>query len=576
MKLFRRTSETSGGPSEEQVDGLATLAGHLAESEPDSERTADALRRWVDAAEALAQAAETVENRRRLGRALFRQGSAIAQGDRPAADFVAGARRCWLVSRQTVELTDPRDPRYDLLVGELMQRAAAFVVPVLSAAGYQDDVTEVMQVCGLLGEGRSAGPHTQHGIARMNLILLVTISDQYVKDRLNGSLEATQAREVPGLTATAEHTADTLRRYRDDGPLEVTELATALRALSRLQFAGNAIEAANHNLSEAISLYASVAGLGPNYRKFLRDIEAERDSLDEYVRITSSSSESVPAGDRTPPELLADQVARIDRGIALGGEGDLPPAQEVLTMAASALDLLRLQKSAEGISADVLRHLARARWRLAMVQNLNGDPVRALHTGLLAVQSGRGWLRTLPPGTDQHAPATAEVAVMATDAAEIAFGAGRDEAGTELIQEAVSLCRGVSHPAARRALATALHNHANAVVSAVLSKAQSGGFTGPEAARVPAQLRAAHADASEAVALRRESRSHEDAVTWYELANSLLLLSITSALQNRREAAVALLAEALDEARPLAPSPAVNAFRSRAAAHAGRLNVTGP
>ena len=112
-------------------------------------------------------------------------------------------------------------------------------------------------------------------------------------------------------------------------------------------------------------------------------------------------------------------------------------------------------------------------------------------------------------------------------------------------------------------------------MTAVLSKAQSGGFTEPEAARVPAQLRAAHTDAFEAVALRRESRSHEDAVTWYELANSLLLLSIASALQNQREVAVALLTEALDEARPLAPGPAVNAFRARAAAHAGRLNVIG-
>ena len=572
MKLFRRKSETSGVPSEEQVDVLAKLADHLAESEPDSERAADAVRQWVHAAEALAQAAETVENRRRLGRALFRQGSAIVQGDRPAADFVAGARRCWLVSRQAVELTDPQDARYDLLVGELLQRAAAFVVPVLSAAGYQDDVTEVMQFCSLVGENRIAGPHTQHGTARMNLILLATISDQYVKNRRNGSLDATRAREVPGLTATAENTVDTLRRYQNDGPLEATELATALRALSRLQFVGNEIGAANHNLSEAISLYASVASRGPNYRKFLRDIEAERDSLDEYLRITSS--ESVPAGDRTPPELLADHVARIDRAIALSREGDLPQAQEVLAMEAAALDLLRLQEYAEGINADILRHLARARWRLAMVQNLTGDPFQALQTGLLAVQSGRGWLRTLPPGTEQHAPATAEVAVMATDAAEIALGAGQDEVGTELIQEAVSLCRDVNHPAARRALATALHNHANALVSRVLSRAQSGGFTEPEAARVPSQLRAAHADALEAVALRRASRSHEDAVTWYELANSLLLLSIVSALQNQREAAVTLLAEALDEARPLVPSPAVNALRSRAAAHAGRLNVT--
>ena len=111
-------------------------------------------------------------------------------------------------------------------------------------------------------------------------------------------------------------------------------------------------------------------------------------------------------------------------------------------------------------------------------------------------------------------------------------------------------------------------------VGQVVARGQPGGFTEPEAARVLAQLRAAHTDALEAVALRRESRSHEDAVTRYELANSLLLLSIVSALQNQREAAVALLTEALDEARPLAPSPAVNALRSRAAAHAGRLNVT--
>ena len=269
---------------------------------------------------------------------------------------------------------------------------------------------------------------------------------------------------------------------------------------------------------------------------------------------------------------LADYVARIDQGIALSREGDLATAREVLASAAAGLDLLRLQDSAGGVDADVVRHLARARWRLAMVQNALGDPSQALPTGMLSVRFGRAWLGTLA-GTDQHPAAAAEVAVMATDAAEIAFAAGQDETGTELVSEAIDLCRGLDDPAARQALGTARHNHANALIGGVLAKAQAGGLGPADAARISAQLQRAYADALEAVALRRELRSTEDVVTWYELANSLLLLSIASTLQNKRDAAVALLAEALDQAKPLGPGPAVDSFRSRAADHARRLNV---
>jgi tetratricopeptide (TPR) repeat protein len=567
MGLFRRKPKASGEPPEQQADDLADLADDLAESEPDSKRAAAAAQRSLDTAEALMRAEETVANRRRVGRALFRQGSAVAQSDRPAAEFVAGARRCWLVSRQAVELTSPQDPQYDLLIGELMQRAGAFVVPVLSEAGHQDEATEVVQFCDTVGQN-SPGPHTEQGRARMTLMVLASIADQYVQARLNGQWDDAEAQQVEALRVVAQDTADLLRRHQHDGPLEVTELATALRTLSRLLFVDNEIEAANRTLSEAISLYASVADRGPNYRKFLHAVEAERDSLDEFVRITSSSPESAPAGDWTAPELLADYIAQIDRGIALGREGDLPQAQEVLTAAAAALDLLWQQESAESIDGEPVRHLARARWRLAMVQSLIGNQSQALSTGLLAVQSGRGWLHMLPAGTDQRAQAVAEVATMATDAAQIAFGAGADEEGTELLKEAASLCRRENHPAARRALATILHNRANALITALPANANPS--------QVRGQLQKAYADALEAVALRRELRSPEDSITWFELANSLLLLSIATAARNERESAAALLAEAVDQALPLDAGPAVNNFRSIAALHAKRLDVAGP
>jgi hypothetical protein len=63
------------------------------------------------------------------------------------------------------------------------------------------------------------------------------IFDQYAKARMNGSLDADQAQNVPVLKEVTENTIETLRRHQRDGPLEVTELATVLRALSRLQFA---------------------------------------------------------------------------------------------------------------------------------------------------------------------------------------------------------------------------------------------------------------------------------------------------------------------------------------------------
>ena len=577
MGLFRRTSEASRVPSERQADELADRADDLAESEPDSKRATTAAQQSLDAAEARLRASDTVAERRRVGRALWRQGLAIAQGDRPATEFVAGAQRCWLVSRQAVELTGPQDPLRDVVIGELMQRAATFVVPVLSEAGYPNEAGEVMEFCDAAGES-SQGPRAEQGRARLTLMVLTTLADQHAQARLSDRWDDARAQQAAALRMMAQDTTGQLRRYQDDGPLEVTELANALRALSRLMFVGGEIDAANGALDEAIRLSTSVADRGPNQRKFLQSLKAERDSLDEYARITSSSGGSTPepgsthpaaapagpAGDWTAPELLADYIAQIDHGIALSRAGELRQAQAVLTSVAGALDLLWRQDSAQGIDVETVRQLARARWRLAMVEGALGNHSQALTTGLLAVQSGRGWLTTLPAGTDQRAEAVAEVATIAVDTAEMAFGAREYDEGLALLKEAISLCRRADHPAVRRVLGTALHNSANALLAPIGSQIV-------DPFQVRGQVRRFQADALEAVTLRRELRAADDPVSWFELANSLLLLSIATAMQNDPDLAATLLAEAVEQARPLAAGTGVNAFRSRAQLHGDRL-----
>jgi tetratricopeptide (TPR) repeat protein len=560
-------------PTDQQADELADQADALAESDPDSELAATVAQQSLDAAEARLRAEETVASRRRVGRALWRQGMIVVQGDQPASRFVAPARRCWLISRQAVELTEPQDPLRDLVIGELLQRAATFVCPVLSEAGHPDEAYEVMEFCEAVHQS-SSGPRSHQGWARMNLTMVTGLADQFVQARTNGRWSNAEAQQAQGVRAVAESVVDQLRPHRDDGPLEVSELAKALWTLSRLMFVSDDIELANRALGEAISLYASLADRGPNYRKWLRSVEGERDSLDEYVRITSVSRATTtePTSDWTAPELLVDYIAQIDRGIALTQQGDLRAAQEVLMTAAAALDLLRQQEPAGRIAVETGRQLARARWRLALVQHALGNQSQARPTGLLAVQTGRGWLDALPPGSDRRPEAVAEVATMAIDTAEISFAADKYEEGLALLEEATSLCWNEdheNHPVVSRALATAFHNHANALLAPI-------GTEIVDAGRVREQVAEFRKKAFSAMGLRFTLRAADDPLTWFELANSMLLASIACAMQNEPDQAATLLAATVEQTISLNPGTAVDRLRARARQHAGQLERAVP
>jgi hypothetical protein len=177
-------------------------------------------------------------------------------------------------------------------------------------------------------------------------------------------------------------------------------------------------------------------------------------------------------------------------------------------------------------------------------------------------------LSVLPADAAERDDITAEVAVAATDLAELAFAGGSIQDGLGLLDLATSMCLGNDDRAVQRALGTALHNRANAVLGIIRDA--------PDPTQMAAHLRAASSFAEEAVAWRRRLRDSGDPLSWYELANSLLLLSVTTAMSGDFPRSAALLTELTVEVRPLAPGSAVERLRALASNQADMIAHLAP
>lgn len=273
-----------------------------------------------------------------------------------------------------------------------------------------------------------------------------------------------------------------------------------------------------------------------------------------------------------PGDPAADRVREssqlIDRGIALGKQGDYAGARDVLTTAADALAASWRQGSAEPVDLQVNRELARAWWRLSMVQGVLGQRAEAWSTGVRGVSAGQTLLTVLPAGAAERDEITAEVAVAATDLAEVAFAGGSVEDGLRLLDLATSLCLGNEDRAVQRALGTAVHNRANAMIGIIRDA--------PDPTRMGTTLRDLSRFAEDAVTLRRRLRDPLDPLSWYELADSLLLLSIATAMTGDLPRSATLLTELTAEARPLASGPAVDRLRRLAAGQADMVAHLAP
>jgi hypothetical protein len=154
----------AGEVGEAGVEELLAAADRAAEADPGGPTARTAAFRAVAAAQAALTRRGTVADRRRLGRALWRDASAYAQGGY-AAGAAGRAWHCWQVSLDAVQATRPHDPAFDDVVGELVSRAAS-VMPVLVGAGMSEQAAQMYQVCRQMLDRR---PSRWHGRCRSSV-----------------------------------------------------------------------------------------------------------------------------------------------------------------------------------------------------------------------------------------------------------------------------------------------------------------------------------------------------------------------------------------------------------------------
>jgi hypothetical protein len=205
---------------------------------------------------------------------------------------------------------------------------------------------------------------------------------------------------------------------------------------------------------------------------------------------------------------------------------------------------------------------------LSMVQGVLGRQSESWSTGLRAVSAGQTLLNVLPAGVAERDEIVAEVAVAAIDLAEVAFGDGSLQDGLRMLDLATSLCLGNAAPAVQRALGTAVHNRANAMLGVIQNA--------PDTSQMGPTLRDLNRFAEDAVTVRRRLRDPGDPLSWFELAGSLLVLSIATAMLGDFPRSAALLTELTAELRPLAPGAAVDRLRALASTQADMIAHLAP
>jgi hypothetical protein len=276
-----------------EADELLGRADELAEREPGTEPARAAARQAVRAADALALDRGSPADLWRLSQALWRQASAfLVSGDMAAA--LAPARRCWALSERSLAQFAPTDPGWGEAVGDAVQRLGV-IMPALSGAGRAGEAEQVYQACSAaVARNVVGGPRVRQAQARLAVFYLTQAADAYAAARLDGRWERVADQSYQDLLAGRE-TAATLREFAGNGPVEVIEVATTLRMVSRIETVAGELPQAAASLDEAIGLAETVAARGPGYQALVQGLRAERAGLEPAV----SARQSGPAAVRS-------------------------------------------------------------------------------------------------------------------------------------------------------------------------------------------------------------------------------------------------------------------------------------
>jgi hypothetical protein len=362
MSLRRRPGRLSG--EQARVDRLADQADALEMAAPGTALSVEAAERSVAAAEQLVAASGTLDNRRRLVRALWRQTAAYSAAvDNPSA--VRSAGRCWALCVEVLDAA-PDPGVLDEVVG-LVLNAAGVIAPVLELAGLQQDAERVTQAC-VDAAARAQGPRGQQARARLAITELGARADEFAQVRMEPRLLLVPA-AVEKALGEARDAIGVLRGHAAEGPYDALDLARMLQMLSRLETVAGRVTEAAAALDEAISVLAPVAGRGPRFAWFLRGMRGERDGLRGHV------PDAVPGtgGSSSLPGVRAFLRAAGDLG---DGIEDAFPRD--LTAAAAVIEALGQHTPRRGLAMAWRARLLAAAGRPAEASDAAAAAVRQL------------------------------------------------------------------------------------------------------------------------------------------------------------------------------------------------------
>jgi hypothetical protein len=291
----------------------------------------EAAEQSVAVARQLAMQSATLDNQRRLARALWRQTHAyFMAGDFPTA--AQCARRCWAVCRQLLEATAADAAAFDEVVG-LVTRWCGMLGPAVAMVGPQPEADAMEAACREIA-ARAAGPRGRQARALNAMADLFAKADTFRQADLDGHREQITG-ELHEAVAQARHGVDVLRGHTAEGPSETIDLARMLQVLSRLYVVDGSLTAAEAALDEAISIAESVADTGPTFAELLRQIRVERHGRPGTTPVVRSQ-----AGPHMAPSMQA--FLRAARDLNEDGSGRFPGN---LAGAAAVIERARLQEA---------------------------------------------------------------------------------------------------------------------------------------------------------------------------------------------------------------------------------------
>jgi hypothetical protein len=362
MSLWRRSGRVSG--EQKRVDRLADHADALEMTAPGTAPSVEAAERSVAAAEQLVAASGTLDDQRRLVRALWRQTAAYsAAADNLAA--VRSAERCWVLCLEVLDAA-PDPGALDETTG-LVVNAAGAVSPVLVIAGRQEDAERVTQAC-VAAAARAPGPRGRQARARLAIMELGGRADEFALARMEPRVLLVPD-AVGQALGEARDAVEVLRGHAAEGPYDALDLARMLQVVSRLETVAGRVAEAAAALDEAISVLAAVAERGPRFAWFLRGMRGERDGLRGHVPDTAAMT-----GDSSSlPGVRAFRRAAGDLG---DGIEDAFPRD--LTAAAAVIEVLDQHKPRRGLAMAWHARLLAAAGRPAEASDAAAAAVRQL------------------------------------------------------------------------------------------------------------------------------------------------------------------------------------------------------